>query len=87
MCAVFCDNDKRTEIDQGRSTMANKNRSPQDARNAKIMALLDACEAPKVIASRFHLSVFAVYKIRARFHMKHVQICPNCFLAKTQQPH
>lgn len=82
MCAVFCDNDKRTEIVVRSAKMARKNRSPQDRRNAEIMALLDACEAPKVIASRFHLSVFAVYKIRARFHMEHVQICPNCFLVK-----
>lgn len=61
--------------------MARINRSPHDARNAQIIALLDAGEAPKVVAGRFHLTVFAVYKIRSRFHMEHVQICPKCFLA------
>ena len=67
--------------------MARINRSPHDARNAQIIALLDAGEAPKVVAGRFHLTVFGVYKVRARFHMKHVQICPNCLLVKTPQPH
>ena len=67
--------------------MARKNRSPQDRRNAEIVSLLDSGELPKVVAGRFHLSVFAVYKIRERFHKKHVQICPNCLLVKTPQPH
>ena len=67
--------------------MALKNRSQKDRRNAEIVSLLDSGELPKVVAGRFHLSVFAVYKIRSRFHMKHVQICPNCFLVKTPQPH
>lgn len=62
--------------------MARINRSPNDARNAQIIALLDAGEAPKVVASRFHLTVFGVYKVRARFHVEHVQICPNCLLGK-----
>jgi hypothetical protein len=66
--------------------MANRNRSPNDARNARIIALLDAGEAPKVVAGRFNLTVFGVYKVRARFHMEHVQICPNCFLVKTSHP-
>lgn len=62
--------------------MAKMNRSPHDARNAQIIALLDAGEAPKVVAGRFHLTVFGVYKVRARFHMEHVQVCPNCLLGK-----
>lgn len=62
--------------------MARINRSPNDARNAQIIALLDAGEAPKVVAGRFHLTVFGVYKVRARFHVEHVQICPNCLLGK-----
>lgn len=62
--------------------MARFNRSPNDARNAKIIALLDAGEAPKVVAGRFHLTVYGVYKVRERFHVEHVQICPNCSLGK-----
>lgn len=67
--------------------MARTNRSPNDERNARIIALLDAGEAPKVVAGRFHLTVFGVYKVRARFHMEHVQICPNCFLVKKSKLH
>ncbi len=62
--------------------MARMNRSPNDARNARIIALLEAGEAPKVVAGRFHLTVSGVYKIRGRFHVEHVRICPNCLLCK-----
>ena len=78
---------RRTEAWAESVIMAKINRSPHDARNAQIIALLESGELPKVVAGRFHLSVFGVYKVRARFHMKHVQICPNCLLVKTPQPH
>lgn len=66
----------------GCKQMARRNRSPKDERNAQIIALLDAGEAPKVVAGRFHLTVYGVYKVRERFHVEHVQICPNCLLGK-----
>ena len=74
------------ETGLGRADMARFNRSPHDARNAQIIALLDAGEAPKVVAGRFHLTVSGVYKIRVRFHVEHVRKCPNCLLGKKMIP-
>lgn len=78
---------RQSESGVERATMAKKNRSPHDVRNAQIISLLNAGEPPKVVAGRFHLTVFGVYKVRARFHVEHVQICPNCFLVKKQKLH
>ncbi len=54
--------------------MARRNRSPHDVRNAQIIALLDDHELPKVVARKFSLSLSGVYKVRSRFHVKHVRI-------------
>jgi DNA-binding CsgD family transcriptional regulator len=62
--------------------MAMTNRSPKDSRNEQIIELLGSGEVPKVIAMRFHITVSGVYKIRKRFHVEHVRICPKCLLCK-----
>jgi hypothetical protein len=57
-------------------------------RNREILELLHSGELPKVVAGRFHLSVFGVYKVRERFHVgESVQTCPNCSLNKNSIIH